>query len=170
MTASACGSNSGNGAIPVGRTPVHVALPAGPNPSTSATMVCAKEAQRELANVLGRSPVSVSAPAWVNHLYTCRYVYSDGVFVLSVKEFFNKPQTTAYFTMLGTDMGRTGSLSGLGQGAFTTTNGDAVVRKDYKVLLVDISGLPAHFGVPPTSRSDIAVTIADVIMGCWTGS
>jgi hypothetical protein len=171
VTASACGANSGTGAVPpVGRTPVHVALPAGPNPSTSATMVCAREAQKELANVLGVSPVSVSAPTWVDHLYTCRYTYTQGAFVLSVKELFNKAQTTAYFTNLGTQMGRTGSLSGLGQGAFTTTNGDAVVRKDYKVLLVDSSGLPAQFGVPATSRSDIAVTIADVIMGCWSGA
>jgi hypothetical protein len=147
-----------------------VALPAGPNPSTSAKMVCAHEAQKELANVLGLSPVSVSAPTWVDHLYSCRYAYPDGAFALSVKELFNKAQTTAYFTTLGTHMGRTGSLTGLGQGAFTTTDGDAVVRKDYKVLLIDISGLPAQFGVPATSRSDIAVTIADVIMGCWSGS
>jgi hypothetical protein len=133
-------------------------------------MVCAREAQKELANVLGRAPVMVSAPTWVDHLYTCRYVYTDGEFVLSVKELFNKAQTTAYYTMLGTHLGRTGSLNGLGQGAYTTTNGDAVVRKDYKVLLVDISGLPAQFGVPPTSRSDVAVTITDIIMGCWSGS
>ena len=133
-------------------------------------MVCESEAQKELANVLGVSPVSVSAPTWVDHLYSCRYVYANGVTVLSVKELYNRSQTTAYYDMLGMQLGRTGPLTGLGQGGFTTTNGDVVVRKDYKVLLVDISGLPAQFGVPATSSADIAITVADVIMGCWSGA
>ena len=58
----------------------------------------------------------------------------------------------------------------LGQGAFTTKNLSAVVRKDYKVLTVDISKLPAHFGVPPDSRADVALNTAATIMGCWTGA
>jgi hypothetical protein len=44
-----------------------------------------------------------------------------------------------------------------------------VVRKDWKVLVVDSSGLPAQFGVPPTSSGDVAVTVGDVILGCWAG-
>jgi hypothetical protein len=44
-----------------------------------------------------------------------------------------------------------------------------VVRKDWKILTVDISGLPAQFGRPPTSRGDVAVTVADVILACWSG-
>jgi hypothetical protein len=168
---SACGSAPGTGAT--SRTPpttIHIALPAGPNPSESAKMVCAREAQRELANVLGVSTVSPVAPAWVDHLYSCRYVYADGMFALSVKEVSNRAQTTAYFDTLGQRLGRTGGLNGLGQGAYTTTNGDVVVRKDYKVLLVDVSGLPPKFGVPATTSAEIAITVADVIMGCWSGS
>ena len=151
-------------------TTVHVALPAGPDPSTSARMVCAPEAQRELASALGVAPVAPIAPAWADHVYSCRYVYADGVIALSVKELVDRAQTTAYYRALSARLGDTGALSGLGQGAFATTNGSAVVRKDYKVLLVDTSGLPAQFGVPPTSSADIAVTVADVIMGCWNGS
>ena len=44
-----------------------------------------------------------------------------------------------------------------------------VVRKDWKVLLVDNTGLPPQFGVPPTSSTAVAVTVADVILGCWAG-
>jgi hypothetical protein len=44
-----------------------------------------------------------------------------------------------------------------------------VVRKDWKVLNVDISGLPAQFGNPATSRGDVAVTVADLILACWSG-
>jgi hypothetical protein len=133
-------------------------------------MVCAKEAQKELANTLGVATVSPVTPTWVDHLYSCRYVYGTGFMVLSVKEVLNRTQTTAYFNMLGQRLGRNGALNGLGQGGFATTNGDVVVRKDYKVLLVDISGLPAQFGVPATTAANIAVTVADVIMGCWSGS
>jgi hypothetical protein len=167
----ACGGTLGHGAAPtIAGTPRHIALPAGPNPSKSAKMVCAPEARRDLARVLGVSTISTVAPTWVDHLYSCRYVYADGVMVLSVKEVSNRAQTTAYFNLLAHQLGKTSRLNGLGQGAYTTTNGDVVVRKDYKVLLVDISGLPAHFGVPPTSAADIAVTVADVIMGCWSGA
>lgn len=69
----------------------------------------------------------------------------------------------------GDPTGNVGPLGNLGQGAFTTTDGSVVVRKDWKVLLVDISGLPARFGVPPTSAADVADTVADVILGCWAG-
>ena len=167
---TACGSTSGTGTPPrIEGTRVHIALPAGPNPSISAKMVCAPEAQRELANTLGVSTVSPITPTWVDHVYSCRYVYANGAMALSVKEVDNRAQTTAYFDMLGQQLGNTGALNGLGQGAFATTNGDVVVRKDYKVLLVDVSGLPAQFGVPATSSADVAVTVADIIMGCWSG-
>jgi hypothetical protein len=49
---------------------------------------------------------------------------------------------------------------------FTTKDFSVVVRKDYKVLLIDISGLPARFGTPPASRGEVAGTILD----CWTGA
>jgi len=60
-------------------------------------------------------------------------------------------------------------LQGLGQGAFQTTDGSVVVRKDWKVLLVDTSGLPARFGVPATTSGEVAVTVGDIILGCWAG-
>jgi hypothetical protein len=71
--------------------------------------------------------------------------------------------------MLGSTLGDKGSIGNLGQGAFSTKNGSVVVRKDWKVLLVDISGLPSQFGEPLSPRGDIAATVADVILGCWAG-
>jgi len=168
VAAGACGS-SAPGAVHTATT-VHVALPAGADPSRSARMVCSPEAQRALASTLGLPTVAPVTPTWSDHLYSCRYVYRDGVIAVSVKELDDKAQTTSYFHDLGTRLGDTGVLSGLGQGAFTTTDGSAVVRKDYKVLLVDVSGLPPQFGVPPTSAADVAVTVSDLIMGCWTGA
>ena len=78
-------------------------------------------------------------------------------------------QTLAYFAWLGRQHGETATVRNLGQGAFQTDNGSAVVRKDWKILTVDISGLPAQFGKPPTSRGDVAVTVADLILACWAG-
>jgi hypothetical protein len=143
-------------------------LPAGPQPSKIAEQVCQKEAQADIGSALGVT-ATVSKPTWVNHVYTCEYAYPTGTMTLSIKELSSWSQTYAYFDSIATDQGRSRTLQGLGQGAFQTTNGNVVVRKDWKVLLVDIRGLPGQFGVPPTSSGDVAVTVADVILGCWAG-
>jgi hypothetical protein len=134
--------------------------------------VCSAEAQQDMASALGER-AKVSPPTWVDQQYACTYAYPDadptGSFELSVKELSSWAQTTAYYDSLATQMGNARSLESLGQGAFQTTDGSVVVRKDWKVLLVDNAGLPPQFGVPPTSAADIAVTVADVILGCWAG-
>lgn len=164
LGAASCGSTVTTQAV---RTTVP--LPAGRLPSKISKEVCARKAENEISEVLGVTPVQVRTPTWVDHLYSCRYQYSDGVMTLSVKELSSWAQTKAYFASLGSQLGDVGALQNLGQGAFTTNDGSVVVRKDYKVLLVDISGLPSQFGVPPTSSGDVADTVADVILGCWAG-
>jgi hypothetical protein len=143
-------------------------LPAGPHPSRIATMVCHAEAQKEMADALGVK-ATVTDKTWVDHRYTCDYVYPHGRFVLSVQEESSWSETFAYYRSLGRRLGNARTLANLGQGAFQTTDGSVVVRKDWKVLLVNIAGLPAQFAVPPTNRADVAVTVADVILGCWDG-
>jgi hypothetical protein len=143
-------------------------LPAGRNPSEIAKQVCQPEARHDIAEVLGVN-ARVSTPTWVDHLYLCRYSYPSGSMELSVKELSSWAQTTAYFQSLATQMGKARSLQNLGQGAFQATDGSVVVRKDWKVLLVNTAPLPAQFGVPPTPSSAVAVTVADVILGCWAG-
>jgi hypothetical protein len=143
-------------------------LPAGPAPSTIATMVCRSKAAEEIDSALGAKG-TVSAPTWIDHVYSCRYGYPTGSMVLSVRELSGWAQTRDYFALLGVEMGRTRTIDNLGQGAFQTTDGSMVVRKDWKVLLVDVADLPAQFGQPPTSSGDAAVSVADVILGCWSG-
>ncbi len=143
-------------------------LPAGPHPSEIAKVVCQKEAHDDIDSALGVT-ATVSNPTWADHLYSCRYGYPTGSIALSIKELSSWKQTTAYFDGLAARLGKARDLQGLGQGAFQTTDGSVVVRKDWKVLLVDTSGLPAQFGVPPTSSGDVAVTVGDVILGCWEG-
>lgn len=142
--------------------------PAGATPSPIATMVCAPKAQNEIDGALGLT-ATVGGRSWVDHRYACRYAYQSGAMTLSVQELSSWTQTYAYFHRLGADLGVQRTLGNLGQGAFQTTDGSVVVRKDWKVLLVDVSALPPDFGVPPTSSGDVAVTVADLILGCWAG-
>jgi hypothetical protein len=162
LLAAACGG----GAVvsPTTEAP----LPAGPIPSKIATMICRFEAIQEIDSAIGVK-AKVSTPIWADHLYSCSYGYPTGSMVLSVKELSSWDQTDTYFEQLARQMGHARTIQGLGQGAFQTTDGSMVVRKDWKVLLVDTAGLPAQFGQPPTSSGDVAVTVADVILGCWSG-
>jgi hypothetical protein len=111
---------------------------------------------------------SVTKPTWKDHVYSCTLKYPGGAsLTLHVKELADADQTTAYFNQQGKLLGNTGNLNGLGQGAFTTRDG-VVVRKDYKVLTVDASKLPASFG--GESRGNVAINVGAVIMSCWTGA
>ncbi len=146
--------------------------PAGATPSAISQEVCGSDAQKELATVLGVH-ATVSTPTWVDHRYACTYDYPKasppGSFEVSVKELSSWDETYAYFNGLATQLGNTRTLGSLGQAAFQTTDGSVIVRKDWKVLEVDDTGLPPTLGVPPTDKSDVAVTVADVILGCWAG-
>jgi hypothetical protein len=171
LAAAGCGSSPS--AQPGGSystvTTSKVPLPAGKYPSEISKEVCASDAQHEIAEALGLKALRISTPTWVAHLYSCRYEYATGSFTLSVQELSSWGQTLDYFHGLANQFGKVQTLKNLGQGAFSETDGSVVVRKDWKVLTVDITGLPKQFGVPPTSSPDIAVTVADVILGCWAG-
>ena len=125
-----------------------------------------------MASALGES-AKVSTPNWLDHRYACTYGYTSstpaGSFDVSVKELSNWTETYSYYDALVSRLGKSRDLAALGQAAFQATDGSVVVRKDWKVLLIDNTGLPPQFGVPPTSSASVAVTVADVILGCWAG-
>jgi hypothetical protein len=142
--------------------------PAGQTPSPIARMVCQKKAAGEIAQTLG-AEASVTVPTWTDHLYSCDYRYREGTMVLSVKELSSWDQTYAYFSELAGALHKKAPILGLGQGAFSVADGSVVVRKDWKVLLVNTAGLHGKVGVPPTSPGEIALVVAAVILGCWSG-
>ena len=137
-------------------------------PSVIARMVCQKKAQTEIYEALGLRAV-VSIPTWSAHLYSCTYRYPTGEMVLSVKELSSWRQTYGYFDGLARTLHRTAPVFELGQGAFRVADGSMVVRKDWKVLLVNVQGLPVRFGSPPSTTSEVALTVAGVILACWHG-
>ena len=163
LSVAACGST---GASIADTTP----LPAGPTPSKVAKMVCAGEAQADMQSALGEV-ATVTTPTWSadEHVYSCTYAYPTGSFTLSVKELSSWSQTEDYYAGLEVTMGKSRNLLGLGQAGFQARDGSVVVRKDWKVLTVDSTGLPAWFGVPPISSGEVAIDVADVILGCWDG-
>jgi len=177
LTLAACGSSGGKTASPTTSTTKIDVLSspswdkAGPYPSKSAKMVCQPEARQDIAANLGVKEKSVTPPKWVRaqHLFSCSYVYPRGKITLSVKELSNEAQTTAYFNKVKAKYGTIQELQGLGQGAFILKNNDVVARKDYKVLFVDVTKIPANFA-PSMTRSDVALNVGVAIMGCWTGS
>lgn len=168
LLCTSCSSGTKQGTSKPETVGTEAPLPAGKNPSVIAKMVCQKEAQEKINEVLGVE-ADVLTPTWTGHLYSCVYKYPNGSFVMSVKELSSWAQTLAYFHGLQKTLGDTGSLGNLGQGAFTTKDGSVVVRKDWKILYVAIAGLPSEFGRPPTSSADVAYTVADLILGCWDG-
>ncbi len=88
---------------------------------------------------------------------------------MSVQELSSWSQTLSYFRSTQKTFGRAASLANLGQGAFSEDDGSVVVRKDWKVLTVDVAHLPAHFGSPPVNPNNVAATMAAVVLGCWAG-
>ena len=133
-------------------------------------MICELEVKGEIASLLGVQPNQPVVPTWKDHLYSCTYHYKGGALTLAVKELADKASTDAYFNQEAEELGKSQKINGLGSPAFTTSNKSVVVRKDYKVMLVDISKLPAQFGNPPDSRENIALNVAAEILGCWTGA
>jgi hypothetical protein len=163
------------GADPAAPVAAPISAPSAPStpaagaPSPSATMICEDEARGDIDEALGIPVDRIEQPTWADQLYTCRYVYPSGSFVVSVKELGSPDATTAYMGELATRLGTDRLLDGLGEGAFVTTNGSVVVRKDLKVLLVDDTGLPPQLGSPPVDPPEAALVVAKTIMGCWTG-
>jgi hypothetical protein len=137
--------------------------------SVSTKIICG-EAAEDIADALGTKTTQPLVPRWKHHIYSCRYVYPSGSMLLSVKQLGNANATGAYFRALAARLGRRSDLSGLGQGAFTTRDHSVVVRKDFKVLVVDPHELPAMFGTPPDTRANVAISVAATVMGCWTGA
>ena len=173
---AACGGSSkpsSSATTPAGSpTTGHIAKEASNVPSVSAKMICEPEAQKDIyESATGVKTIGAFKPTWVDHTYSCVYAYPHGAkMTLSVKELSSEAETTAYFDSLATKLGKTTDQPAIGQGAFHVKDGSIVVRKDYKVLLIDVTKLPASFGVPAASRADVATNVAAVIMGCWTGA
>lgn len=175
MVATLLALSGGCGQLPTSAPPSGTAAAAtgasaATGPSEQARMVCEPEAQDDIAVVLGVQPTTVGPFQYADGSSTCRYTYPQAGFTLVVQDLPDPAATTAAFEALAGQLGRVGQLDLTGPGsAFTTTGGSMVLRKDTKVLLVDVTDLPATFGNPAVPRAQAALLITKAVLGCWTG-
>lgn len=85
-------------------------------------------------------PIAAPSPTYASGVYSWQYRYATGVMVLSVSEFRNAADTTQFFDQAKAARGTRRTIQGLGADAFQTNDGSVVVRKDFKVLDVDVRG------------------------------
>jgi hypothetical protein len=137
-----------------------------PVPSAAAKLACSSDAAGDISASLGIGITQPLAPVWSQHTYTCRYVFTGGIMVLSVEDHPDATAATSAFAS-GEPSGAI-VVPGLGQQAYARADGSAVIRKDASVLTVDVSGLPATFGVPPHPRNIDAILVATAVLACWT--
>ncbi|MEA3218762.1 MAG: hypothetical protein QOJ19_4918, partial [Acidimicrobiia bacterium] len=88
---------------------------------------------------------------------------------LSVTERADNAATDRDFAARAQQLGRRRPLHHIGDDGFVASNDSVVIRKDNKVLSVDVSNLPQSFGNPAITREDVAFDVATVIMDCWIG-
>ncbi|MEO6700557.1 MAG: hypothetical protein ABI140_03355 [Jatrophihabitantaceae bacterium] len=138
-------------------------------PTATALMICGDDIKGKVTQVLklGASPATRSS--FANELYTCTYLLPMGPLVLSVQHSESKAAAGHYFDTLRTKLAPAETLDGLGEHAYGTSTGIAVVVKDNETLKVDATGLPSVFGADRQKRTDLAYEIASDVLGCWTG-
>jgi len=146
---------------------VVTALPDVPSPQ--AEMVCLPEAQQDIQDIIGVVPTAVGPIQYANHTSTCRYAYPNGAFTLVVQDLPNDITTTRTYEALAGKLGRVEKIDLPDAEAYTTNDGSIVLRRDTKVMLVDVTQLPGTFGNPPSPRGDAARLIMKAVLNCWVG-
>ncbi len=140
----------------------------GTRPSAKARMICAREAQEDLAGVLAVD-AKVSTPKWRDRIYSCTYRYPTGSFDISVTELPKIATAKTEFIRLAADPSVTQRDLHLGDGAFLRGDGSIAVRTDRRILEIDPTNLPTQFAKLRLSRPAVAQTVATTILRCWKG-
>lgn len=138
-------------------------------PPATAAMICGPDISAKVTQVLALPSKPPASASWVHSVYTCSYSLPVGPMTLTVHVLPTPAQAGAD---LDADRARTPGaqpLDGLGERAWGTPGGTAVVLKDNQILTVDTTGLPEVFGVNDQKRTDLAYEIASDVLGCWTG-
>jgi hypothetical protein len=142
---------------------------AGNPPPDNALMVCGDDISSKVVQVLKLDRPPMTDSEWADPVYTCTYHLPMGEMVLSVQVAADDASAGDLFDADRTRRAPTQDLLGLGERAFGTAAGVAVVIKDNQVLTVDATALPAVFGDNDQRRTDLANEIASDVLGCWTG-
>ncbi|MGX7678965.1 hypothetical protein ACSMXN_08700 [Jatrophihabitans sp. DSM 45814] len=164
------GCTSTQGAVPHAPTSSVAASTAqAVGPSKTALQICGDDLGGQVKQVLKLSAPATTQSTFIDNLYTCTYDLPMGPLVLSVQHSETDAVANSYFETLRTKLAPTTTLIGLGERAYGTPAGVAVVIKDNETLQVNATGLPVVFGSEKQKRTDLAYEIASDVLGCWTG-
>ena len=152
-------STAGSGPVPAPLTSTTtaasgMAMAGGQNaaaskPTATALMVCGDDIKSKVVQVLSLSGPPATSSSFANQLYRCTYRLPMGDLVLSVQHSATATAAASYFSSLRGHLGTTQTLDGLGEHAYGTSTGLAVVIKDNETLQVDATGLPAGLRCRP---------------------
>lgn len=168
---SVSASPSGDpGAASPTASPTDIPVAAAGGPSAAALMVCSKEIQEKIVQILALASAPGNGATWADKIFTCTYALPGGSLVLSVKEAADPDAARAYFQEL--QRGTVGAapiegLANLGFPAFQTPS-TAVFVKDNFVLSVDASALPEPLGPNQVTRAAFAYQVATTVLACWS--
>jgi hypothetical protein len=158
------GCASSQAATSAGRSPA-----ASSTPPATAAMVCGDDISTKIQQVLALPAPPATDSTWANSVFTCTYHLPVGPLTLSVHVLPDGAQAARELDAGQAGTGGASPLAGLGERAWGTPAGTAVVLKDAQVLTVDATELPAVFGANGQQRTDLAYEVASDVMGCWTG-
>lgn len=157
---AACGATS---------TATSAATSTAASPPATARMICSADIKGKVTQALRLDSPPPTHDRWAEGTYTCDYSLPMGTMRLSDQVFPDAGAARAHLASAQSHEATAHALAGLGQRAYGSDRGLAVVVKDDQVLTVDTSGLPERFGATGQRRSDLAYEVASDVLGCWTG-
>ncbi|MFC0459305.1 hypothetical protein ACFFGR_22655 [Arthrobacter liuii] len=170
-SASVSASPSGDaGAASPTVSPTDIPVAAAGGPSAAALMVCSKEIQEKIVQILALASAPGNGATWADKLFTCTYALPAGSLVLSVKEAPAPDAAHAYFQDVQRSTAGAAPIEGLanlGFPAFQTPT-SAVFVKDNFVLTVDAAALPEPLGPHQVTRAAFAYQVATTVLACWS--
>ncbi|UUL75539.1 hypothetical protein NG819_15235 [Pseudarthrobacter sp. Fe7] len=170
-SASVSASHSGDpGADSPTASPTDIPVAAAGGPSAAALMVCSKEIQEKIVQILALDAAPDNQAAWSDKLYTCAYDLPAGSLVLSVKEATAPDAAHDNFQEVQRSTAGAAPIEGLANLGFPAfqTPSSAVFVKDNFVLTVDAAGLPETLGPHQVTRAAFAYQVATTVLACWS--
>jgi hypothetical protein len=135
----------------------------------TARMVCSDDIKTKVQQALQLQVPPATHDTWADKTYTCHYALPMGKMTLTDQVLSDAATARAQMHSRQAADGSARPLAGLGQQAYGSDRGLAVVLKDNQILTVDTTGLPERFGSNDQRRTDLAYEVASVVLGCWTG-
>ncbi|GAC1375119.1 MAG: hypothetical protein NVS2B15_17620 [Pseudarthrobacter sp.] len=133
-------------------------------------MVCSKEIQEKIVQILALASAPGSEATWVDRLFTCTYALPGGSLALSVKEAADPDAAHAYFHDVQRSTAGATPIEGLANLGFPAfqTPASAVFVKDNFVLTVDAAAVPETLGPHRVTRAAFAYQVATTVLACWS--